>query len=180
MIEIVDQFIMSRVIWITQIWCIVILFHSLTIYLFCKTPGASEIVFRTSSADCRIFVISVNIEFYFAFSPPVTFQCCQSNISSYIMSFSFYTIEDCVIFLFLCQALPFPLCMEISDIFRKFIIQTIIYLIEKCRNFICMLIFQSGLSTDGYSSSSQYIRITRSLNTKQSASVVLLSTVIQI
>ena len=37
-----------------------------------------------------------------------------------------------------------------------------------------------GLSTEGVSSSSQYIRMTRSLSTKQSASVVLLSTVIQI
>ena len=119
MIEIMDQLIMSRIVWVAQIWCIIILFHSLTVHLLRKTPGASEIIFRTSSADCRIFVIPVNIEFYFAFSPPVTFQCCQSNISSYIMSFSFYTIQDCIIFLFLCQSLPFPLCMEISDIIRK-------------------------------------------------------------
>ena len=137
MIEIVDQLIMSRIVWVAQIWCIIILFHSLAVHLLRKTPGASEIIFRTSSADCRIFVIPVNIEFYFAFSPPVTFQCCQSNISSYIMSFSFYTIQDCIIFLFLCQSLPFPLCMEISDIIRKLIIQTVIYLIEECRNFIC-------------------------------------------
>ena len=140
MIKVMNQFIMSRVIWITQIWCIVILFHSFSVHLLCKTPGAAEIIFCTGSADCRIFLISVNVEFHFAFSPPVTFQGSKSNISSYIVSFSLYSVKNCIILLLLCQTFPSPLCMEISNILRKFIIQTVIYLIEKCRDFICMLI----------------------------------------
>ena len=134
---------MSRIVWVAQIWCIIILLHSLSIHLLCKTPGASKIIFCSGSADCGIFIITVNIEFHFTFAPPVTFQCGKCNISSYIMTFSFYSVKDCIIFLLLCQSLSPPLCMEISDIIRKLIIQTVIYLIEECRNFICMLIFQS-------------------------------------
>ena len=127
----------------SQIWCIIILLHSFSVHLLCKTPGASKIIFCSGSADCGIFIITVNIEFHFTFAPPVTFQCGKCNISSYIMTFSFYSVKDCIIFLLLCQSLSPPLCMEISDIIRKLIIQTVIYLIEECRNFICMLIFQS-------------------------------------
>ena len=61
------------------------------------------------------------------------------------MSLSFYAIQNRVIFLLLCQALSSPLRMEISNVFRKFIIQTVIYLVKKCWNFICMLIFQCNL-----------------------------------
>ena len=33
MIEIMDQLIMSRIVWVAQIWCIIILLHSLSIHL---------------------------------------------------------------------------------------------------------------------------------------------------
>ena len=74
MIKIVDQFVMGRIIRISQIWCVIILFHGFSIHLFGKAPGTSKVIFRSCSADGRILLISVNIKFNFAFSPPVSFK----------------------------------------------------------------------------------------------------------
>ena len=143
-IEIVNQLIVRRIIWISQIRCTIILFHRLTIYLFRKAPGTTEIIFCSRSANSWIFLISVNIEFNFAFTPPVTFQCCQCHISTYIVTLSFDIIKNYIIFLQLGDLFSSPLCMEVSDILRQsFIIQAVIHLIEECRNWIGMLIFQS-------------------------------------
>ena len=37
MIEIMDQLIMSRIVWVAQIWCIIILFHSLSRWMIMET-----------------------------------------------------------------------------------------------------------------------------------------------
>ena len=58
------------------------------------------------------------------------------------MTFSFYAIQNRIVLLQLRQTLPSPLCMEISHILRKLIIKNIINLIEKCRYFCFMLVFQ--------------------------------------
>ena len=135
---------MGRIIWISQIRCAIILFHGLTVYLLSKAPGTTEIIFCSCSADSRIFFISVNVELNLTFTPPVTLQCCQCHISTYIVTFSFDIIKDYIIFLQLSDLFSSPLCVEVSDILRQsLIIQAIIHLVEECRNWIDMLVFQS-------------------------------------
>ena len=136
---------MSRIIRISQIRCVIILFHGFSIHLFGKAPGTSKVIFRSCSADGRILLISVNIKLHFSLAPPVTFQCGKCHVGSYIMAFSFYSIQNCIIFCFFCQPFPSPLRMEISNIVRKLIIETVIYLIKESRDFICMLVFQCDL-----------------------------------
>ena len=58
------------------------------------------------------------------------------------MTFSFYTIQYRIVLFKFRQTFPSPLCMKISHILRKLIIKGIINLIEKCRYFCFMLVFQ--------------------------------------
>ena len=119
MIEIVDQLIMSRIVWVAQIWCIIILFHSLAVHLLRKTPGASEIIFCSGSADGWIILVSIDVEFHLTFSVPVAFEAGQCKISSNVLAFPFDVVEDNVVFCLFRDALTTPLGMEIGSIFRN-------------------------------------------------------------
>ena len=120
------------------------MFHSLSVKLLRKAPRSSKVVFSTCSAYCRIFQISVYIKLYFTFTPPVSFQCCQCQICTYIMTSPFDIIKYHIILTYRSQSLSSPLCMKICYIIIELIYNTIIYLIEKSRYRIRMLIFQGN------------------------------------
>src|SRR5699024_6280235 len=146
MIRIMYPFIITGVKRISHIRGTIVLLHCFPVYLFCKAPGTSEIIFRSCAADGRILLISVYIKFDFSLSPPITFQGGQSHISSYIMAFPFYLIQDHIIPAKLRDPLPPPLGVEISNVFREgFLIQAVIDLVKESRDLIGMLVFQADL-----------------------------------
>ena len=146
MILIPNKWIMSGIKWISQIWGRIILFYNSAIFIWCETPGTSEIVFHSCSTYCWIFFISINVEFNFTLSPPVPLQSWKSQISTYIMATSFYIIKNNIIFSNFSDCLPSPLSMKIRSVFWKRIIQAVINLIKKGRYWIFMLILNSNAS----------------------------------
>ena len=136
------KLIMRRIIWVSQKWRIIGLLYCLAIFLMCKTPGTTKIVLCSGTTYGRVFLITINIKLYFAFSPPVSFQSCQGKICTNIMSFTFYIVQNYIILCYFCHSLASPLRMEIGCILWQLIIQAVVYLIKECRYWVIMLVFQ--------------------------------------
>src|SRR5690242_19965004 len=74
---------------------IVYLFHTRFVFLSgIKIIRAAEVVFSTSATNSRVFGITIHKEFNFAFAPPAIVVRTISYVSSYILSFTLYTIQD--------------------------------------------------------------------------------------
>lgn len=141
-VKIMDCRIMGGIVGVSQIRGAVILLHRPAVHLLCKAIGASEIVFCPGAADGGIVFISIQIELDLPFSPPVTFQCGQRHIRPHIVTFSLHLIQDHVILLQPGHPLPPPPGMEIRNILRQRIIETVIHLVEKGGDGVCVLVLQ--------------------------------------
>ena len=141
MVIIMYKCVMAGIKRVPQIRCTEHLLYCLSFFLLSKTPGSTKVIFCSCPADCRIFLISVNVEFNFTFSVPVTFQRSQCHICTYILTFTLYIIQNHIIFSLLCNMLSSPLRMEISCVICNLICKTVIHLIKKSRNSFITLIF---------------------------------------
>ena len=62
-----------------------------------KTPGASEIIFHSRSADRRECTVPVDVEFHFAFAPPVPLQGRQGDVGSHIPAAALHPVQNHIV-----------------------------------------------------------------------------------
>ena len=57
-----------------------------------EVPRAAKIIFGASAADGREFVVAIQIEFDFAFTPPAIVVNSPRDLRADIMPLTFYTV----------------------------------------------------------------------------------------
>ena len=119
------------------------LFHHVAAFVRVSAEGpcAAEVIFRSGGTLAGEFIIAVDIEFEFAFAPPVTFQRGQAQICADVMAASLDAVEQDIVLLELGELFPAPLRMEIRCIVGD-IGHDIVDLIEESGYFCSVLVFQ--------------------------------------
>ena len=112
--------------------------HGLAIDLLGEAPRASEIVLGAGAADRGVLFIVIDVEFEFAFTPPVALKRGQCQVGTYIMPSPSRHQAPHSLSPF-SKALAPPLCVEIGNVIvERLVIHGVVNLVEKCADaFLC-------------------------------------------
>ena len=139
-VVVVEADVVGGVVGVAEVRRTILILDRTAVLLGGEAPGAAEVVFGSGTADGWVVLISVNIEFHFAFAVPVAFEGGEGEVGADVLAFAFYVVEDDVVVGFFGDALAAPLGVEVGGIFWDFG-EAVVDLIEESRDVFVALVF---------------------------------------
>ena len=117
-----------------------LLMHTPMLVEIGETPRATEIILGTSTAPCRVLVVSIDVHFDFTLAPPAAFQRGERQICADIRATPLHAVKHHIIASQFGDTFATPLCMETHGAGRKRVIFGVVDLVEERRNVFIVIV----------------------------------------